>query len=283
MAFEVVFEADNGKKFVFGRNGNNYFGMNIGNGVEVKLGTSQGYSQVGETVETESVGGRPINVTGEMYGNIVERKNALRNVCAPFVAGRLVFDKKHFIRVYVKNAPSFSPVKNNGLFKMQFFAPFPFFFDLNEKSYRLGAVTPQFRFPVNYGVPHRFGSRSAVRYTNISNPGDVRVPFRLQLLSSGTCTNVTVTNLKTFAFLKLNGILNAGDSVDIYRDNDNVIRAELNSGGVISDIIGRIDDASTLFDLEAGDNLISANDDEGGAALSVHFAFNPAVGALYET
>lgn len=283
MAFEVVFEADNGKKFVFGRNGNNYFGMNIGNGVEVKLGTSQGFSQVGETVETESVGGRPINVTGEIYADIVQRKNALRNVCAPFVTGRLVFQKKHFIRVYVKNAPSFSAVKNNGLFKMQFYAPFPFFFDVNEKSYFLGALTPQFRFPVNYGIPHRFGTRSAVRYTNISNPGDVRVPFRLHLQSSGTCTNITVTNLKTYAFLKLNGILNAGDFVDIYRDNDNVVRAELNSGGVVSDIIGWIDEESTLFELEVGDNLISANDNEGGAALAAHFVFNPAVGALYET
>lgn len=283
MAFEVVFEADNGKKFVFGKNGNNYFGMNIGNGVEVKLGTSQGYSQVGETVETESVGGRPIDVTGEMYGNIVERKNALRNVCAPFVTGRLVFQKKHFIRVYVKNAPSFSPVKNNGLFKMQFYAPFPFFFDLNENHSNIGVVIPQFRFPVNYGVPHRFGTRSIARYTNVINSGDVRVPFRLHLLSSGICRNITITNLNTFAFLKLNGVLNAGDTVDIYRDNDNVVRAELNSGGVVSDIVGWIDEASTLFELNVGDNLIAANDDEGGAALVVHFYFNPAVGALYET
>lgn len=283
MAFEVVFEADNGKKFVFGRNGCNYFGMNIGNGVEVNLGTSQGFSQIGETVETQSVGGRPIDVTGEVYGNITERKNALRNVCAPFTAGRLVFQKKHFIRVYVKNAPSFSAVKNNGLFKMQFFAPFPFFFDVDEKNYYIGIVTPQFRFPVNYGMPHRFGTRSAARYTNVVNSGDVRVPFQLHLQSSGICTNVTVTNLNTFAFLKLNGILNAGDTVDIYRDNDNVVRAELSSGGVVSDIISRIDEASTLFELEVGDNLISANDDEGGAALTARFVFNAAVGALYET
>lgn len=283
MAFEVVFEADNGKKFVFGRNGCNYFGMNIGNGVEVKLGTSQGYSQVGESVETQSVGGRPIDVTGEMYGNIAERKNALRNVCTPFTAGRLVFQKKHFIRVYVKNAPSFSAVKNNGLFKMQFFAPFPFFFDVDEKDFYIGNVTPQFRFPVNYGVPHRFGTRSVARYTNVVNSGDVRVPFRLHLQSNGVCTNVTVTNLNTFAFLKLNGILNAGDAVDIYRDNDNVVRAELSSGGVVSDIISWVDEASTLFELEVGDNLISASDDEGGAALAAHFVFNAAVGALYET
>ena len=281
--FEVVFEADNGRKFTFGRNGNNYFGMSSGNGMEVNLGTSQGFSQVGETVETQSVGGRPIDVTGELYGDIVERKNTLRSVCAPFVTGRLAFQKEYFIRVYVKAAPSFSAVKNNGLFKMQFFAPFPFFYDVNEKLYSIGTVTPQFRFPVNYGVTHRFGTRSAVRYTNIINSGDVRVPFRAHLQSDGTCTNVTITNLKTFAFLKLNGVLNAGDSVEIYRDNDNVLRAELTSGGVVSDIISWIDEDSKLFELDVGDNLISANDDEGGASLTARFTFSPAVVALYET
>ena len=51
----------------------------------------------------------------------------------------------------------------------------------------------------------------------------------------------------------------------------------------MSDIVGWIDEASTLFELNVGDNLIAANDDEGGAALVVHFYFNPAVGALYET
>lgn len=44
-----------------------------------------------------------------------------------------------------------------------------------------------------------------------------------------------------------------------------------------------IDDESSLFELEPGDNLISANDDQGGAALIASFTFNPAVGALYET
>lgn len=281
--FEAVFEADNGKKFAFGQSGNAWFGMDIGQGVEVELGTSQGFSQVGVTVETQSVGGRPINVTGQLYGDIVERKNALRNVCAPFTSGRLVFQKSHYIRVYVKAAPTFSAVKKNGLFKMQFFAPFPFFRDINEKLYYIGAVIPQFRFPVNYAKPHWFGTRTAARYTNIVNTGDVKIPFRVHLQSSGTCTNVTISNLQTFAFLKLNGTLNAGDAVEIYWSDDNDLRAELTSGGVVSDIISWIDEASSLFELEVGDNLLSANDDEGGASLTAQFAFSLAVVALYET
>lgn len=281
--FEVIFENDNGKKFTFGPNGCNWFGMNIGDGMEITLGKSQGFAQIGETVETQSVAGRSIDVTGQFYGDIAERKNSLRNVCSPLASGRLVFQKTHYIRVYVKAAPSFSAVKNNGLFKMQFYAPFPFFSAFSESYYRIGGVTPGFRFPVNYGKPHRFGTRDTERYVNVINPGDVRIPFRLVLRSEGVSTNATITNLSTFAFLKINGTINIGEYITIYRDNNNVLRAELTSGDVVTDVITWIDDESALFELESGDNLISANDDEGGAALVASFTFNPAVGALYES
>lgn len=281
--YEVIFENDNGKKFTFGPSGSNWFGMNIGDGVEITLGKSQGFAQIGETVETQSVAGRTIDVTGQFYGDIVERKNSLRNVCAPLASGRLIFQETHYIRVYVKAAPSFSAVKNNGLFKMQFYAPFPFFSAFSESYYAIGGVVPGFRFPVNYGRPHRFGTRNTERYVNVINPGDVRVPFRLVLRSEGVSTNATITNLTTFAFLKINGTINIGEYITIYRDNNNVLRAELTSGDAVTDVITWIDDESSLFELESGDNLISANDVEGGAALVVSLTFNPAVGALYES
>ena len=278
-----MFESDNGKRFLFGPSGSNWFGMNIGDGLEVTLGKSQGFSQAGETVETQSVAGRTIDVTGQLYGNIVQLKNALRNVCAPLTSGRLIFQKSHYIRVYVKSAPTFSAVKNNGLFSMQFFAPYPYYSSFEEKIYRLGGITKQFRFPVNYSQPHRFGTRSGNRYTNVINSGDVSVPFRLELHATGVSTNPTVTNLKTFAYLKLNGQLNAGDVAVIYRDNNNVLRAELTSGGVTSDIISWIEDDSSLFELVSGDNLIQANDDENSAGLYASIIFSPAVVTLYES
>ena len=50
-----------------------------------------------------------------------------------------------------------------------------------------------------------------------------------------------------------------------------------------SDIISWIDENSELFELEVGDNLISANDDEGGLSLTAKITFSPAVVALYES
>ena len=281
--YSVVFENDNGSKYYFGVNGNTVFDMDLGNGVPVNIGTSQGFSQIGETMQSRTVSGRTISVNGSVYGNVQERKKSMRKIISPFSCGRLIFDGEYYTRVCVKNAPTFSTVKNDGRFSLQFFAPFPFFYNINSQFVEIGAIKPMFMFPINYANPHKFGERAVARYKNISNDGDVKVPFSIYLHSSGTSTNIVIANLGTFKTLKLNGTLNSGDFVNIYRDDDNVLRAELTSDGVTSDIISWIDESSELLELEVGDNLISANDDEGGLGLTAKITFSPAVVALYES
>ena len=140
-----------------------------------------------------------------------------------------------------------------------------------------------FSFPVNYSIPHKFGEKGSARYKNIYNDSDVSIPFSLRLSSSGTSTNPVIANLQTFKTLKLNGTLNAGDFVDIYRNEDNVLRAIMTSDGVQSDVIYWVDESSDLFELDAGDNLISASDDEGGTSLTAKINYNSVVVAVYES
>lgn len=281
--YNVVFESDNGNKYYFGASGTTVFDMDFGSGVPVNIGTSQGFSQVGETVQSRIVSGRVINVSGVVYGNVQERKRAMRSIISPFACGRLVFENQYYIRVFVKSSPTFSPVKNDGRFTMQFFAPYPFFKSVSEKTTEIGSVRALFSFPVNYAKPHKFGERSGARYKNVYNDSDVSIPFSAYFYSSGTSTNPVITNLQTFKTLKLNGTLDAGNYVNIYRNDENLLRAELVSGGVTTDIISWIDETSDLFELEVGDNLISATDNEGGASLTAKITYNPVVVAVYES
>ena len=92
-----------------------------------------------------------------------------------------------------------------------------------------------------------------------------------------------IANLKTFKSMKINGTIGAGDFIDIYRNDDNVLQARLTSNGVETDIISWIDESSNLFELEVGDNFISATDDTGGASLSAKITYNPVVVAVYES
>ena len=281
--YSVVFESDNGEKYVFGKDGDTMFDMDLGSGVPVDIGTSQGFSQIGETMQSRTVSGRTITVTGTVYRDVQNRKKSMRKIISPFSSGRLVFCGEYYTRVFVKNSPTFSTVKNDGRFSMQFFAPFPFFYSVNSQFSEIGSVKPMFAFPVNYAIPHKFGERSETRYKDILNDGDVKVPFSVYLKSEGTSTNIVISNLTTFKMLKINGRLQHGEYINIYRDNDNVLRAELTSDGAKSDVIHWIDESSDLFELEVGDNLISVNDEEGGASLTAKISFSPAVVALYES
>ena len=281
--YNVVFENDNGSKYYFGVNGTTVFDMDLGNGVPVNIGTSQGFSQIGETMQSMNVSGRTIKVKGTVYGNVQERKESMRKIISPFSRGRLVFEKKYYIRVCVKSAPSFSPVKNDGRFTMQFFAPYPFFKSVEEKNIEIGSIKPLFLFPVNYALPHKFGEKGIARYKSVYNESDVSIPFSLHISCSGTSTNPVIANLQTFKTLKINGKLNAGDFIDIYRNDDNVLQAIITSDGVKSDIISWIDESSDLFELEMGDNLISATDDEGGVGIVAKITYNPVVVAVYES
>ena len=282
--YSAIFESDNGSVFVFGKNGGNVFDMDLGSSVSVNIGTSQGFSQVGETVETMAVNGRPISVKGVLFRDIDNQKKNMRKIFAPFVAGKLTFEDGHYTRVYVQDPPSFSSVKQDGRFTMQLFAPFPYLYGQNEESVQIGGIVPMFSFPVNYSESHSFGERSENRFSTIYNDSDVKVPYSFQIRINGISTNPTVTNLLTFEFLKINGAFSSGCVIDVFRDENNVLRANLtDSDGNVTDIISMIDDDSTLYELAVGDNLISINDDEGGVGMSASVSFQPVVVALYES
>ena len=280
--YNAVFESDTGQKYVFGKDGETVFDMDLGSGVSVDIGTSQGFSQVGETVESMTVGGRTITVHGTIFGNVQSRKKMMRKVFAPFVWGKLTFEGKHYIRVCVKDSPSFSPIRDDGRFTMLLYAPFPFFYSVDDAHYNIGEILPMFSFPVNYSAPHKFGARGTEKYTNVYNDGDVAVPFNVHMETFGTSTNPLIVNLDTQEYLKLNGTLTAGDVANIYRDSNNILRAELSTDGELVDILSWVDDGSTLFQLNPGDNIIAFDDDGGGSSLTVKFSFSPAVVAVYE-
>lgn len=282
--YNAKFESDSGLTFVFGENGGNVFDMDLGSGVPVNIGTSQGFSQIGETVETLAVNGRPIPVKGVLYQDVNNQKKNMRKIFAPFVSGKLIFEDGYYTRVFVQDPPSFSPIKNDGRFTMKFFAPFPYFYGKEEELIRVGEIIPKFSFPVNYAESHIFGKLSKSRFVSIFNDSDVKVPYGFQIVVNGTSTNPTVTNLLTFDFLKINGAFEPGDVIDVRRDDNNVLTATLTKGdGTIQDIISLIDDGSTFYELSVGDNLLSVNDDEEGVGMSATVSFKTVMVALYES
>ena len=280
--YNAKFISDNGTAFSFGLN--NYVAFDIKglSGNDVNVGTSQGFGQIGETVETQGLTGKPLTIKGVIFRNIPQIKKQMQKAFAPFQSGQLIFNDKYKIFVIVKSSPTFNPKKKNGAFSMQLFAPFPLWKTVDEKVDIIGGITPLFRFPVNYSEPHKFGERSASKYINIVNNGDMETPLKINIIADGTNSNVVISNLQTFEFLRFNGTLETGDEVQFYYDDYNQLIVELWRDGVKSDIIGWIDDDSTLYNLKVGDNIIAIDSDEGGGNLSVSIMHSDALGAVYE-
>lgn len=280
--YSVKYKGDNGKEIVLGRDGGIVCDVNFGEGLTVNMSLAQGFKQIGESVQGKSVGGKTIKINGVIFNDVHTRKELIRDVFAPFTAGYLIFENKYKIRVHVKSTPSFSTNKMDGRFMLQLFAADPFFYSLMEKSELVGEIEPKFSFPVNYAEPHMFGDISTKRDLLLNNTGNVPVFYSLELTSISGSLNPVLTNLRTFEFLKINGSLDIGDKVKVYRNEDGILRAELIHDGDTTDILSWIDEASTFYSLNAGENLVAINDEGGGLGLMARISFNPAVSAVYE-
>lgn len=281
--YKAEFVSDKGLSYLFGSEGHTAFSMDVGNGMSVNLGISQGFSQVGEFVDSQSIGGKPISVKGVVYGNVEQKKNELRNAFAPFTSGKLIFNKTHFIRVYVEESPTFSARKGDGRFTMLLYAPKPLFQNITESVYKIGEIQPLFSFPVNYSEKHIFGKTVSPGFAMILNNGDVPVPLQISLMFHADCKNPKITDNKNLKFFKLNGTFSAGSVVNIYRDDFGILKVVQESEENSQDIINMVDEDSDFFEITVGSNPISVTADVGSGSIETIIKFNESVVSVYET
>jgi hypothetical protein len=275
--------SNTGETYDFGISGSTVFDMDIGGGISVDISTSQGFSQMGESVEGQTTVGRIINVKGVIYKDISRLKKKLRNVFSPFTSGRLTFENGYYIDVYVKDTPTFLPKKDDGRFTMLLYAPFPFFSKSDNEMVELGETVPLFSFPVNYAEEHIFGHRNTETDATIVNDGNVDVGFNVVFSTIGVVSNISVTNLDTEEFLKVKGDLYAGWKIILDRNAEGVLTATMTDGIEKINIIDQVDENSTLFKIRKGVNRFRIRDDfSNGKMLNADFIYSEAVTSIYE-
>lgn len=281
--YNAKYVSNTGETYDFGVSGSTVFDMDIGNGLSVDIATSQGFAQMGESVEGQTVTGRLINVKGVIYKDVSAKRKQLRSVFAPFTNGRLSFDNGYYIDVYVKDTPTFLPVKNDGRFTMLLYAPFPFFSKADSGKVEFGEVVPGFSFPVNYAETHVFGIKEDITEKVIINDGDAPVSFNVIFETTGKVANISITDLDTGEFLRVECTLFSGQKVVLKRTTEGVLKASLISGKEEKDIIYMIDENSTLEKLKKGKNRLKITDEySNGEMLIADFTYNTAVTSIYE-
>ena len=239
-------------------------------GHSTTVSTAQGYEQLGETVQGVATGGKQISMYGYILDQQTDRKKALLRAFLPNTHGKLIWESKYSIDVYVTEAPVVTQTRHSK-FSMAFFAPYPMWQSTTESFFQLGGITGGFQFPVNYATPHTFGTTTAQTQFNAKNGGDLAADFKLTIRAgSSALTNFGLQNVHTLQKISFTGTLAADEYIEVYKDAGQIY---VRKNGA-TDAFDMLDDDATLFELDAGDNVLLFTADAGAGAATVFIAFS---------
>lgn len=281
MAYKITIQSDNGRTVHInagtGLDGN----LDPISGVDVQISASQGANQIGESITDQTVGSVVRTISGECR-TPAAAKELLRAV-PPLSKGKLILNDAYFCEYVVKRSPYVTREKgsrNKRTFSTILYCRLPYWQSITPSSCLIGGYTPSFRFPVTYAKPHRFGTRSPFAFVNALNPGDFQAAFSAVFSTAITTKNPVLLNCVTGAKLRLITDLVADEQLKVYRDSDG-LHVEKVSAGKVEDVFACLDDDSSLFYLEPGDNLLKIDADDGAENLQCSVSYNAAYMGVY--
>lgn len=241
--------------------------------IAVDVGTSQGFDQIGVTIDTMTVSQRMLGIIGKIDNFSTTQIQAIVSMFAPMTTLRLYFEERHWIDVVVTETPLFTFDLKTVTFAIRFMAPYPYFKSVTENYYRLGGVSGGFTFPVCYAGTHTFGTPHEILFVNCYNAGNTKVDFIAEMMcTSGSFTGVMLRSATNGKFIHISTAFDTGDKVRIFREN-NILRATKTHMGLTTDVFSDLDEDSNLFYVEIGDNVIRALSDSGNGNLEVAIRF----------
>lgn len=186
----------------------------------------------------------------------------------------MYFGDAYFTRFVVQKTPYFSSYTEPRC-ELMLYSPKPYWYGLTATARVLGGYQPAFSFPVCYDS-HTYGSRQDGRGGGAAQPRQPwPLPFTATLLQHPAVEHPRVVDLRTGAFIGFDLTLQDGDRLEIYRSTTDRLACTLTREGVTSNIFAKLDEDSTLTELQPGDNVLSMQADSGAAYLQASVSFYP--------
>ena len=273
--FDAVFTNSDGQSFAFGYAAGVLWSCDPLGDLPVDLETSQGYQQVGATVESWSISGVTRTITGRILRNADYCKRQLRDIFAPSVTGRLTVAGKYYCDAEVQRCPAISAALRWPTFSFQLYCPNPYWHSVTETLAATIKVTPVFRLPACY-TSHQYGIRKQASYIRILNDGLDTQNWKLSLTARGDVVNPGVINPETGESLRFVTTLQDGDELQVYRENGQ-LRVEQIIDGKNYDVFAVLDESSDLWTVYHGAQAWQRTADSGDSwlflSLTMHAAF----------
>ena len=245
------------------------------NGIDVDLKTAQGVNQVGDTVEDQVVSGVSRTLSVVFWGNdALTRARAFTKKLPYFTNGTLYFGDKYFTRFVLQKTPYFSSYTPDPRCELMLYSPKPYWYSITPVYRILGGFAPAFRFPVCYDS-HTYSTPKDGTAIVLRNDGSLPVPFTATLTCILPVEHPKVVDLQTGAFIGFDLTLNAGDKLEIYRSTSDRLACTLTHEGTTENIFSKLDEDSTLTELQPGDNVLSMQAESGAGYLQAAVSFYP--------
>lgn len=238
--------------------------------VQVSLSQAQGINQTGATIQSTNVQPRPVTISGILVGEFQqENKDNLLATVRPDIGGKLYADDYYLI-VSPTATPTISPAPRFADFQFSLLAAYPYWQKDDNVQTSLSGVEPRFKFPFNVSKPYRFGEIVNKQFINITNSGQVPVPFTVTFIALDTVVNPKITDTKTNKFLLLNKTMVSGERlvVEITHDRTYV------TSSVDGECRGALSLSSGFFRLSVGDNVLKPEAESGRDNLQVNMDFS---------
>lgn len=263
--FDAVFTSSDGQTFGFGYKAGVLYSIDPLGDLPVELETSQGYQQVGATVESRSISGVTRTITGRILRNTDYCKRQLRDVFAPYVTGRLTVAGKYYCDAEVQRCPAISAASRWPTFSFQLYCPSPYWYSVAQTSAATLQVTPTFTLPVCYDT-HQYGLRAQTEWLRIRNAGLDTQDWTLTLTAHGTVENPCVTDPESGEYLRFVVTLEDTDQLRVWRENGR-LRIEWVISGTAVNGFSLLDESSTLWTLRHGTQAWVRSADNGEEKL----------------
>lgn len=221
--------------------------------VENNISTIKSPNQDGESVVSENLDPRYIVIQGEYYfKDKQEGRNKLIKIFNPKLSGKLKYINGNMVREInckAERTPIISSTNKRTIpYLINLFASNPFWldeFDISKEIVTwIGGMKFPFRLPTTFAM-------AGEKIINVVNDGDVETPVKVEIY--GPAINPKLIKRETGEYIRIKKELTAGDVITITTEFGNK-RVELNGVNAFNllDL-----PASTFFNLDVGDNVIS--------------------------
>lgn len=272
--FDAVFTSSDGQTFAFGYKAGVLYNIDPLGDLPIDLETSQGYQQIGATVESRSISGVTRTITGRILRNTDYCKRQLRDVFAPYVTGRLTVAGKYYCDAEVQRTPAISAASRWPTFSLQLYCPNPYWLSVTETNAVTLQVTPTFTLPVCYDS-HQYGLRAQAEWLKIQNDGLDTQDWTLTMTAHGTIENPAVMDPETGEYIRFLVTLEDTDQIKIWRENGR-LRIERIISGVAINGFSLLDETSSLWTLRHGTQAWLRTADSGEERLYLSMSCNAA-------